>query len=190
MGAGASLDAPMPTFPNECDMLVQPFPKFVEQGRIMKSTADFRKKAMKKGSLVKFDKNKHKAIFLSHTWWDRGFVDETNDPNDPYDKGAPDWQSGENKDLKFRAIVNGVRTLIEQKGWSESKVVLWIDWTVRRRRAPAHQPPRLCRSVPASCRANSAKRKLSLALPFLTPARSLSLSPVCVRSCARVGAHM
>ena len=40
------------------------------------------------------------AIFISHTWWDRAFVDATNDPNNPYDKGAPDYQSGEKKDRK------------------------------------------------------------------------------------------
>ena len=26
-------------------------------------------------------------------WWDRAFVDVTNDKNDPYDKGAPDYQA-------------------------------------------------------------------------------------------------
>ena len=69
------------------------------------------------------------------SWWDREFTDATNDPNDPYDKGAPDYQGGEKKDLKFRAIVNGVRKLIRHKGWDvtlehevEEAVVLWIDW--------------------------------------------------------------
>ena len=26
-------------------------------------------------------------------WWDRDFTDETNDPDDPYDKGHPDYQA-------------------------------------------------------------------------------------------------
>ena len=72
-------------------------------------------------------------------WWDREFKDadqiaeaerrekEGLEPN-PYDKGAPDWQSGEKKDLKFRTIVKGVRALIEEKKWDADKVVLWIDW--------------------------------------------------------------
>ena len=46
--------------------------------------------------------------------WDRAFVDETNDKNDKYDRGAPDWQSGEKKDLKHRVIVGGVEALVAQ----------------------------------------------------------------------------
>ena len=44
---------------------------------------------------------------------DREFVDTTNDPNDPYDKGAPDYQSGEKKDTKWRIICSGVESLID-----------------------------------------------------------------------------
>ena len=57
----------------------------------------------------------------------------SNDPNDKYDKGAPDWQSGEKKDLKWRLICQGVRNLVarEAKRGVELKleeVALWIDW--------------------------------------------------------------
>ena len=69
-----------------------------------------------------------KTIFVSHTWWHRDFVDETNDKNDKYDKGAPDWQSGEKKDLKHRVICAGVERLIEEKGLDPTKVVVWCDW--------------------------------------------------------------
>ena len=53
------------------------------------------------------------------------YTDATNDPNNPYDKGAPDWQSGDKKDLKFRTIIAGVRSLIKDKGWDESDVCLY-----------------------------------------------------------------
>jgi len=37
---------------------------------------------------VTYDKASGKiVIFVSHTWWDREFKDETNHPDDPYDKG-------------------------------------------------------------------------------------------------------
>ena len=144
-----------PDFPLTTPMLVMPYPTFKEQKRICKSTKAWREKAMKAGRLVTFNAETHIAIFISHTWcvlrelcwlrvvpeknhmaislagscrWDRAFVDESNDPNNPYDKGAPDWQSGEKKDLKWRVICAGVEALAEQKEWPLEKVVLWLDW--------------------------------------------------------------
>ena len=55
-------------------------------------------------------------------------MDATNDPNNPYDKGAPDYQGGERKDLKWRTIVAGVEALIADKGLRAEDVVLWCDW--------------------------------------------------------------
>ena len=37
----------------------------------------------------------------------------TNDPNDPYDKGAPDYQTGEKKNFKFQVICAGVKALMQ-----------------------------------------------------------------------------
>jgi hypothetical protein len=132
-------------------MLVMPFGVFKAQGRIMKSTKAWRDEALAAGSLVE-----HKAgssqvvIFISHTWWDRTFKDATNDPNNPYDEGAPDWQrdypdeqreifnfeTGEEemvtyqrpKNLKWRVICAGVQRLLEQEGLKEEEVSLWVDW--------------------------------------------------------------
>ena len=83
----------------------------------MKSVKSWRDEALAKGWLVEFKEGSGKvAIFISHTcarqppchrgpceqstdvrhllrfgrWWDRTFTDETNDPNDMYDKGAAD----------------------------------------------------------------------------------------------------
>ena len=84
-------------------------------------------------------------IFISHTWWDREFKDETNDPTDKYDRGAPDLQADypderrkdaigcdmtyqKPKDLKWRIICAGVETLIEQEGLKAEDVMLWVDW--------------------------------------------------------------
>ena len=110
-------------------MLVMPFGVFKAQGRIMKSTKVWRDQALAAGSLVVHEEGYSKtAIFISHTWWDRAFKDATNDPNNPYDKGAPDWQKGENKDRKWRVICAGVQRLIEQEGLKEEELSLWVDW--------------------------------------------------------------
>ena len=139
-------------------MLVMPFGVFKAQGRIMKSTKAWRDEALAAGSLVEHEEGSGKiVIFISHTWWDRSFTDATNDPNNPYDKGAPDWQADypdeqrqrENpyydpddsdckeaemvtyqrpKNLKWRIICAGVQRLLEQEGLKEEEVSLWVDW--------------------------------------------------------------
>ena len=142
-----------PAFELSTPMLVMPFLTFKAQKRIFKSTKQWRDKALADGALLRFawaEGGTGKvvggvldgrifvaagvvAIFVSHTWWDRAFKDETNDPSDKYDQGAPDWQSGAKKDLKWRLICQGVRTLVaqEQKRGVKLKlkeVALWIDW--------------------------------------------------------------
>ena len=75
-------------------MLVMPYGVFKAQGRIMKSTKAWRDEALAAGSLVEHEEGSGQiVIFISHTWWDRSFTDATNDPNNPYDKGAPDFQA-------------------------------------------------------------------------------------------------
>ena len=135
-------------FEQTTPMLVMPFSVFKAQGRIMKSTKVWRDQALAAGSLVVHEEDSGKTvIFISHTWWDRTFKDATNDPNNPYDQGAPDWQKdypdeqrgnwnwrGEiityqrPKDLKWRVICAGVQRLIEQEGLKEEEVSLWVDW--------------------------------------------------------------
>ena len=87
-------------------MLVMPFGVFKAQGRIMKSTKAWRDAALAAGSLVEHEEGSGQiVIFISHTWWDRAFTDATNDPNDPYDVGAPDLQRDypdEQRQGKFR----------------------------------------------------------------------------------------
>ena len=110
-------------------MLVMPFGVFKAQGRIMKSTKAWRDEALAAGSLVEHEEGSSQiAIFISHTWWDRSFADASNDPNNPYDKGAPDWQTGKNKNLKWRVLCAGVERLIKIKGLKEEDVSLWVDW--------------------------------------------------------------
>ena len=128
-------------------MLVMPFGVFKAQGRIMKSTKAWRDEALAAGSLVVHEEGSGKiVIFISHTWWDRSFTDATNDPNNPYDVGAPDLQakypdeqrrgrvSGKMvtyqrpKNLKWRVICAGVQRLLEQEGLKEEEVSLWVDW--------------------------------------------------------------
>ena len=133
-------------FEQTTPMLVMPFSVFKAQGRIMKSVKVWRDQALAAGSLVVHEEGSGKVvIFISHTWWDRAFKDATNDPKNPYDKGAPDWQDdypeeqredddGEMvtyqrpKDLKWRVICAGVQRLIEQEGLKEEDVSLWVDW--------------------------------------------------------------
>ena len=140
-------------FEQTTPMLVMPFSVFKAQGRIMKSVKVWRDQALAAGSLVVHEEGSGKVvIFISHTWWDRAFKDATNDPNNPYDKGAPDWQDDypeeqrevedlvdgdfvkkmvtyqRPKDLKWRVICAGVQRLIEQEGLKEEDVSLWVDW--------------------------------------------------------------
>ena len=133
-------------FEQTTPMLVMPLSVFKAQGRIMKSTKVWRDQALAAGSLVVYEEGSGKVvIFISHTWWDRAFKDATNDPNNPYDKGAPDWQDDypeeqrknedgqmvtcqRPKDLKWRVICAGVQRLIEQEGLKEEDVSLWVDW--------------------------------------------------------------
>ena len=79
------------------------------------------------------------SLAYARTGWDREFVDATNDKNDQYDRGAPDYQSGDKKDLKWRIICAGVERLVQEKGLRAEDVLLWCDWQVRasgRHRAP------------------------------------------------------
>ena len=125
-----------------------PFGVFKAQGRIMKSTKAWRDEALAAGSLVEHEEGSGKiVIFISHTWWDRSFTDATNDPNNPYDVGAPDLQADypdeqrkqneypyemvtyqRPKNLKWRVICAGVQRLLEQEGLKEEEVSLWVDW--------------------------------------------------------------
>jgi len=74
-------------------MLLMPFLRFKEQGRIEKSIKTWRDEALSKGWLVEYDEASGKiVIFVSHTWWDRDFTDDTNDETNKYDRGAPDYQ--------------------------------------------------------------------------------------------------
>ena len=70
------------------------------------------------------------SLACARTGWDREFVDATNDKNDKYDRGAPDYQSGEKKNLKWRIICAGVERLIQEKGLRAEDVLLWCDWQV------------------------------------------------------------
>ena len=126
-------------------MLLIPFLFFVQLGRIPKSTKAWREEARSKGWLVEYRREDGKiVIFISQTWWDREYLDPDRDPNDKYDKGGPDWQSGEKKNLKWRIIVAGVERLIEEKGLKASDVMLWMDWPCiyQARPRPAAPPPR------------------------------------------------
>ena len=121
-----------PQFEQLTPMLVMPFTRFEAQGRIMKSTKVWRDEALATGALVMWwgeQKGGGKTvIFISHTWWDREFKDETNDPNDQYDQGAPDYQTGEKQNLKWRVICAGVRRLARKHGLKEEDISLWVDW--------------------------------------------------------------
>ena len=86
--------AVLDTFEHSTPMLVMPFEHFKKQKRIVKSTKIWRDEALSNGWLVAHVKGAGDVpapgkvvIFISHTWWDREFKDETNHPDDPYDKG-------------------------------------------------------------------------------------------------------
>ena len=86
--------------------------------------------------------------------WDRDFVDGTNDKNDKYDKGAPDYQTGDKKDLKWRIICAGVERLVQEKGLRAEDVLLWCDWQVgapARHMRPPLPVPDVYPHLPAPC---------------------------------------
>ena len=84
----------MPDFEYSTPMLVMPYRQFKAQGRIMKSVQKWRDEALEQGWLVEFKVGSGKvAIFISHTWWHREHKDDTNDPDDVYDCGSPDYQA-------------------------------------------------------------------------------------------------
>jgi len=143
MGCGQSaISKLIGDFEHSTPMLVMPFTQFKEQGRIMRSVKKWREEALKKGWLVEFKRGEvaefqgphggnggkisKVAIFISHTWWDRDFKDPW--IKDHYDVGAPDFQTGEKKDLKFRVICKGVEELIEKKFLFAQNVMIWVDW--------------------------------------------------------------
>ena len=57
-------------------------------------------------------------IFVSHSWWDRP------------DRGAaaPDFATGEHKNLKFNVIREGVRSLLAQEKLDPARICVWCDW--------------------------------------------------------------
>ncbi|MEC7232840.1 MAG: hypothetical protein VXW31_07875 [Planctomycetota bacterium] len=147
-------------------MLLIPFLFFVQLGRIPKSTKPWREEARSKGWLVEYRREDGKiVIFISQTWWDREYLDPDRDPNDKFDVGGPDWQSGKKKNLKWRIIVAGVERLIEEKGLEASDVMLWMDWPCiyQARPAPAAPPPRPAHPRRAPRRRRTTRRRSSRA---------------------------
>ena len=97
-----------PDFELSTPMLAMPFAVFKGLGTIPKSTEAWRKQALAKKWLVPFARRNaagavegasgYKAIFLSQTWWERP-ANATE-----HDAGAPDYQSGDKKRLKFSMV--------------------------------------------------------------------------------------
>ena len=103
-------------------------------------------------------------------------MDESNDPEDKYDRGAPDYMAdyGEEeredvlgrkrmynreKGLKHKIICLGVDNLIKQEELDEDNVMIWVDWqSVRRRRGTRNplQPHRPNSTWPKPDRARAA----------------------------------
>lgn len=128
-------------------MLVMPLRQFQAQGRIVKSTKAWREEAMEKKWLIEYKEGSGKiAIYVSHMWWDRMFVEEGTD--DIFRVGAPDYQADypdeerknkfayyggtstyqRSRNLKWRIICEGVQRLIKRKALHEEDVTIWIDW--------------------------------------------------------------
>ena len=152
-----------PEFDLLTPMLLMPFAHFKAQGRIAKSTSEWREAALREGRLVKYEEgnNTMVGIFVSHTWWYRP---KEKPPPGSYDYGAPDFPEGPNGEaeaevwqwadvddeqakrdaligglyrkpahLKWRLICDGVAALMEEHGLDEANVGVWIDWQVRGR---------------------------------------------------------
>ena len=71
-----------------------------------------------------------------------------------YDWGGPDFTEGEQANLKWRLICQGVEALIERDGLVADDVAVLIDWQVRaRRRLPCAFAAQL--TLGASCAVDS-----------------------------------
>ena len=117
-----------PPLESSTPMLVIPYNVWLTLKRIPKNVKAWRNTALSKGWLVMYESSMI-VVFISHTWWDREFTDETNDPTNQYDKGSPDFQTGLNKDLKYRSICRGLEDLIAECDFDPSRVHVLIDWT-------------------------------------------------------------
>ena len=106
-------------------MIVMPFKVFKEQGKIEKSTLEWRTKAFDNGWLVQYTGDLV-VIFISHRWW----YHPPNRPAGTYDWGGPDHVEGHKANLKWRLICEGVDALIKKDNLQVDKVALWIDWQV------------------------------------------------------------
>ena len=107
-------------------MLVMPFKQFKRQGRIAKSTVDWRKEAFAHNWLVQYTADVV-CVFVSHRWWH----DPPGRPQGEYDWGGPDYVEGDKANLKSRLICQAVDTLVQRDGLDANKVAIWIDWQVR-----------------------------------------------------------
>ena len=102
-----------PTFACEYAMKVIRWTDFERLSSLVRSDT-----AAARGLIVETSQDQS-VVFISHTWWHR--------PPAP-EQPAPDFPSGDEKDLKFRVICTGMRALIAHEGLDPSKVALWCDW--------------------------------------------------------------
>ena len=107
-------------------MLVMPYARFKEQGRIWKSTSTWRADAFRNGWLLTHEPgaNGFVTVYVSHRWWHS----PPGRPAGVIDWGGPDHAEGANTNLKWKMLCAAVEALIARDKLDENRVALWIDW--------------------------------------------------------------
>ena len=119
-----------PEFELLTPMLVMPFSVWRQQGRICKSTAEWREEAFRRSWLVEATAQ-HICVFVSHRWWHS----PPGRPDGAYDWGGPDYVDGEKANLKWRLVCQGrLRPLTARPPRLSTPPV-----HLRRRRGPRRQ---------------------------------------------------
>ena len=121
--AHASLSA---DFELAAPMLVMPYMRFKEQGRIWKSTRTWRADALRNGWLLTHEPGVGGlvTVYVSHRWWHH----PPGRPAGVVDWGGPDHAEGAKANLKWTMLCAAVEALIARDELDESRVALWIDW--------------------------------------------------------------
>ena len=106
-------------------MLVMPFARFKEQGRIWKSTSTWRADAFRNGWLLPHEPGAGLVtVYVSHRWWHS----PPGRPAGVIDWGGPDHAEGANTNLKWKMLCAAVEALIARDKLDQNRVALWIDW--------------------------------------------------------------
>ena len=112
-------------FPYLYPMLVMRWADFKQQGKIMKSTWEWRKKALDNDILTVFNPKEHIAVFISH---------RSRIPSPSSVKAKAQAEQDEADSFKFDLICDGINEMFKERAvpFYPEKLVLWIEYSFAR----------------------------------------------------------